>query len=1216
MNKYTSPHLTKASKLKLLVLLFILVFFFPSISYGQNCQNATHVQAQKAFYFNETNAESFALIVPNKEKITLGVTWRNGTSLPNQWSLYSGNCSTLNLLAQGSLAAPEDNIFYFSFDSLTIGQTYYFKFSGAGGTRYVLEGYLTESIQPAGTCISGNCNLVQNPGFEQAALNRNTTNPVGGVITTNPLAAFADQACGWDLPIAFGNTPDYLLSPLHASYANPQNSGCTTQTAIGNACPGFAHNSSGVLHLFSIDNRPNQNRREYVITTLNQDVENGGIYYVGLTARPNMNRQTRSSALQALIVDDNTVANNPLSNNQPITQWGTPQVDFSAQIDNTSGAWQTVGTIFQHNNTNGDNLVIGNFLDNTATQPFLDFNQPPGNTVNDIPSLWVDDVEVIRLPDAGTDQTVCNSSLVQPLGNPYCLSYPTGLQTTWYNAVNQVVGNSVPFTPNISQSGVYDFRLELTYNGQTFNDYVTVTVAPEVTVDALVDTDCDNATYLLNNFLQGSTITNVSSTNVNFITYNFDPNTGILEIVQPDVTASNGIGIVTISGNLSFNGILCPFTLNVFTYKCCTNASQVDYFFPQNTTMSTQLAALGTSIISNFNFVIAGDVIVDADYTFNNCTFYLMPDARLIIDNSRYVTAFSCTFQPCGDYRWDEIFVSNDAYFIVNESFFTGAIRGIHVVDNAALDAFDNTFDNNYNSILLDNFTNSPFIEIYANTFVCEEIGHNGIEQAPGSTVPFANPQHDYVTAIALVNSSTVTIGNNTQSANLFTTTNPTNPTLNSELSYINIYQSNDIDVVNNHFGAAHAAVWAYQSTFNVGGSPANENIFWPAQYSPGASLDVSNAILASFSSALVAHNDFNGLHTAIDFQKCGLQSEGYGITTITENTISNTSFPVQFYNPVSTGSRVRINNNTISAEVRGVFIKDFTQCDTPDRVFINSNDVYVSTPTFGNYRKAIELENTHCATIGNNNLGISGLYWPTGASNVIGLHILNSEGNRASNNTYASIDFGLVMENDNGSTRYSCESFNTCYTSILYKNITATNVQPVRNFNPAPGSGNTASGNVFINNLNPAGRTDADVFTLLNTGGPVDYDYDGISGGSQDPKISFNASSILDKKTKLVGICGTLPSSKNEVNSSFKSLSFEIYPNPSNTGMLYFRATKSFDRGTISILNANGVQIENIILLGQEEQVFHLSATPGLYILIVEIDGKTSYEKLVLTNN
>ena len=1193
----------------------------PLLSQGQDCSNATYAQPQTQFDFYEVNGEAYAFFIPTLPRITIGLTWAAGMPIPNQWNLYSGKCNGFIPVQSGMLAMPEDFIFYFQFDSLNIGKPYYFKLSGVPGSRFELQGYLTENLQPSGTCISSNCNLVQNPGFEQAESIYNQQNPVGGVITANPLAAFADQACGWDLPVGGGNTPDYVLGPGNNGYgvANPPlwNNPllppvCTTGVAVGNGCPNSGHTGSqGYTQIFSLDNRPGQNRREYVITTLNQDVENGGIYYIGLVARPNMNRQTRSSALQALIVDDNTISNNPLTNNQPITQWGTPQANFSNQIDNTNGSWQTVGTILQYNNPDGDNLVIGNFLDNAATQPFLDVNQPPANTADNIPSLWVDDVEVIHLPDAGIDQVVCDVSQVQPLGNFYCLNYPSNVQTNWYNSSNQLLSSSLPFTPTITQPGTYTFRLEILYQGQSFDDYVTIQVAPEVTIDPVNNNNCAAATFLLNNFTSGSSITSLTSANVTFGSYAV--NNGILSINQAIINTPNGIGTITVNGNLNYNGISCPFSQDIYIYECCANASQVDYFFPHNSNMSTQLAAFGTQNINNLNFVIAGNVFIDDNYAFNNCTFYLMPDASLTIQPGMYVIAHNCTMQPCSEYRWDELLISTDAFLLINESNITGAVRGFHVLDGAALNAFDNTFENNYNSIFIENYQNSPFVEIYGNTFVCEEIGHNGIEQAPGSTVPFANPQHDYVTAIALVNSSAVTIGNNTQSANLFTTTNPTNPTLNSELSYINLYNSNGVDIVNNTFGSAFAGIWATSSDFNMGSTnPADKNIFWPATYSPGANPYAGTGVFGKLSSATIEGNEFRDLGTGIFLEKCGLQSEGYGITTITNNPIIEADYAIQFTSPVSTGSRIRINNNpNISASVKGIFIRDFIETD-PRHVFINDNNINVSPPVNGIERKGIEIENCQDITIGDNSFLINGIYWPTGASNVIGIHVNKSVGTYISNggNSVSTFDYGLVMEDDDGTTEFSCTDFDNCYTSILYKNITAPKVQDVNDFYSGFGSA-TASANVtFTNNINtyPVEVQNCSVGNLAR------WYYNG-AGNNPDPTslgTYNNAFNPPITSTPLVNGCNQLPAAKNNQQPNHNRLAVSVYPNPNPNGFVTIKLNRYVEAIEITLFDLHGRLIALNKAYGEEVNLQY-NISNGMYVMIIEADGERFYEKLVI---
>jgi acetyltransferase-like isoleucine patch superfamily enzyme len=576
------------------------------------------------------------------------------------------------------------------------------------------------------------------------------------------------------------------------------------------------------------------------------------------------------------------------------------------------------------------------------------------------------------------------------------------------------------------------------------------------------------------------------------------------------------------------------------------------------------------------------------------------------------VTANACSFQPCGAYRWDEIAIQPDAFFFMTQSTFDGAIRGIHMTNQSGLFLEDNTFDNNYNSVFIENYSSSPMLIVRGNTFICEEIGHAGLVQGPLSTVPFANPQYNYVTGIMVLNSQNVTLGQAAQSINTFTTTSPTNPAVNSELSYINLFNSQAVSIENNHFGAAYAAIWATQSDFTVGGSLPQKNIFWPAAFSPGALPYHSTAIYGKYSSATITYNEFKDLETAIVFERSGLILEGYQATTIAQNPIIEADYPIQFSSPISTGSRVLINNNpNISARVKAITFTDYIESDPP-QVYINTNSINVNTPQSGLARIGIELKNCDAIFVGENTLTINGLYWPTGASNVIGIHVngsLGPVGSKLSGNTIASFDMGLVMENDQGTTQFSCTQFNTCYTSVLYKNINATKVQDVNDFNSVGGS--TASANVtFVNNVHTY-PVEVQNCTVANK---AKWYYNG-AGNNPLPLGIGTFTNIFNypiHTSLLLNNCNSLPSAKTNSELSAEDLKVLVFPNPSLDGFFTISVNDPLAIMNVFLFDYSGRLIDSKFSLSNNAEIVYVGLS-GLFIIGIEVNGELSYEKVVI---
>jgi hypothetical protein len=106
------------------------------------------------------------------------------SAIPYQYHLEKGSCSNLVSVALGSIESNEDNLYYFKFSDLDTTSTYFFSFQGDEGSGFELDGVLIEvmGVQLPNTCSTTVCNLIQNPGFEQAELQFSNINPIGNAV--------------------------------------------------------------------------------------------------------------------------------------------------------------------------------------------------------------------------------------------------------------------------------------------------------------------------------------------------------------------------------------------------------------------------------------------------------------------------------------------------------------------------------------------------------------------------------------------------------------------------------------------------------------------------------------------------------------------------------------------------------------------------------------------------------------------------------------------------------------------------------------------------------------------------------------------------------------------------------------------------------------------------------------------------------------------------
>jgi hypothetical protein len=1203
--------------------MLIATWFITLHSVAQTCTEAVQAIPEVLFEVFDVNGKGYATFTPTQSKVYIGLANPNQT-LPTGWQLFTGSCDQPTIIGGGILHNPYDGFWYFTFDTLQIGTPYFLELSDTTGNGYSVSGYLTEMVSNAGNCDPAHpCNYVANPNFEQP--DPAFTLPVGGsFIGGQPFFALTDEACGWERASTNPScTPEYFLSPMDVSYGV---SPCLNTGANGNSCTNQSittNGGQGAMDLFTIDLNANNslpNRREYVFTEFpNGFVAQPGIYAMRVSVRHNTQRTVRCNSLQAKLELNYTPVTHP-----DVLNIGTPEVDLSTQISLTDPNWQTVWSLFAFTGT-ASSLVLGNFLDNATTllpAHFLQTGTPQG--IADFrPKMYIDNVGLFQLPNAGPDITLCDPGSVQIGFDPNCPppGPPGTLSLNWtYLNTNTSLGSTAIITVNPLTVGQHNYRLTINYEGQTFIDEVTVTVAPDLTTNTLGDDLCDGqASFAIPN-LPDWVSWNFASPN-NSVTLSSQPtaNGTTLTFNNPIVTAHTGIGTVTGTIDYYINGVLCTKQLTLQINACCRTFKTDYVFLPHGSNVSQALAGQGVQI-NNTIFTVYGNVTIDDDYTFDQCQFYLMPDARLIIDNNRTVNFDHSSLQPCGNLRWNEVEVLSQAILVFNYTTTSGSIRGVHLRNESSFDCGQSTFNNNYCSIFIDQCdVTSSTINIYNSTFICEGLNHAGISQAQGSTVPMANPQN-YITGIMLLNSDGISIGNPTLAANTFTTTTPSNVQVKGELSYINLYNSREIAIYNNHFGFAAASIWARnQSNYVVGGNTAGQpNHFAPAVYTNGVTPYTGNGIKADASWGTIANNTFTQISNAGDFSNLELQSLTFGPTEVLNNTI-DAYWALAFAQPQTTGSRIRILNNAIAAVSRGIRITDFVECDTQsNRIFINSNSITMAAPTGSNpLCKGIDLQNTFCVTIGNNTITTATSYTPPGNhTQVVGIHLNQSQFCRVSLNDFTRFNYGLLMDNEAGTTDYSCMTFNTCYTSVLYKDITANFVRPVTNFYPALGSTGDASGNTFINNLNPAGRVDAlGTFNVITRS---EYHYDGIQNGDEDPKLTTLAATyVLQRKDKNPGTCDNLPNAKQDTKEStvLTELSINIFPNPSTTGQFNFVCNSTFGVGYIAIYSSTGKLVKKI-KLSAPEAVFDIAQTPGLYILHVELDNEVYYEKVVVTGN
>lgn len=713
---------------------------------AQSCVNATTVPIGISFEYYEDQGDAFIRFEATHTNMNLFLSWDSAAVTPVYYSLYSGTCKNLIAVMSDSLYAGFEAFWNFKFTNLAPNTFYFFALSGPSG--FGGAGQLAVAPGNSYVCApTNNCDYILNGGFEQFDPSIAGNLPVGKT-TTAPGApiqyADVDEVCGWANASNHPNgTPDYFLAPMSNFYTTVS---CTTKSAAnnGNHCvtEGDAiDGGNGVIQIFTLDARPinlKPNRREYVYTDFAFGyTQPPGIYALSLMVRHSQHRQWQCASLQALF----TTGFSPVNHSEILTTAGNPQIDFTSDIAINNKGWQSVTGLYQHTGTATTQLVLGNFRSNSVSMQKVWPNNPvPQNTANSIPSMYIDNVSMVRLPDAGEDFTICEPGSVQIGYIPSC--YVSGVSYTWTDlSTNTLLPNpTIPYAVNITTGGSHTYRLTLTYGGKTITDDITVSVQEPINIQPIEPTNCHgdavfewvnlspNDSYsfqVLNNSVTWSGNPIVSGNTIIFL--------------QPEILNYQGFGEVEVTRISVFNGVPCTTVARITLFDCCQQNPNADLIVAHDTYFSNLLANMPLQINGLF-FNIYGTVFIDDNFTFTNCTFNLMPDAQIIIEPNSRVTFEGSTLQSCGDFKWYRMLhVQPTSSLIFSGVTLQDALIGIEASSGAEVYIDESQFKRN----IIANYFNG-----YSNALSMLGIYNSNFELNAPDFVTVAHPSSTFNTSV------------------------------------------------------------------------------------------------------------------------------------------------------------------------------------------------------------------------------------------------------------------------------------------------------------------------------------------------------------------------------------------------------------------------------------------------------------------------------------
>lgn len=993
--------------------------------YGQGCNNPVDLPENATIVMSVEQGTSFGRFISSGLKTRIWIHTLGQLRL-DSIQVQDANCSKPVVLFSEQFQDSDDEWYAFDVFGLPSQKVFHCVLYSTTyiDVEVVVQGL--NKVGPINTCNTLDpCGFIINPGFEEEDPNQ--------LISSGNLASplrYIDYACGWGIASTPQNyTPDYYLAPL-----DPLMTYTTcTPPGNGNECQSKTAFGLGVAHIFIRDFRSNINnpdRREMMYQTMQQNLQPGRNYVMEGRFKLNTDRSYRASSVQARFT-----ANYVLNTNQSApTFTNYSEVDFTPDINLSNNNWQPASGLFKPNQS-FNQVVIGNFRSNANT-PYS--TGVVSKFQDSIPSVFIDGIEVYDLGDAGIGGSFCQPFTI---GDPP-VCYPSGtLSFEWTEpSVSIAILGSGPTLPVTNlPTGQHTLQRKITYNGDVLVDAVSFETIGDPQVSIVNDVDCSGSDVVFELDFGAGTLDpgytiltqNLSYSNVLTI----KPN-GELLISDPKVTSAGGIGHVTITGTQFYNGLNCPFTLNLQVFSCCSMPPQQAI---NVTNMSASALSL-PSLLTNETFIVHGTFTIDQDITLERCTIYMDADASIAVNpNINFELLNYSEIVECGPYRWHEVLLNQSSTMTMDLSSINGAITGVHVLNGASIQFMNDSFEDCLESIQFDSH-NQGNVTIENCDFNCGVDGYSNVIKQPGSPFNVGTP-NAYETGISIINSTGVLIDGG-PSKNRFRIV-PNSIFASREISFYSITSnSQDIEIYNNNFGYSYCAFWLDDVSQITIGQIGGENYINPNQNQAinYGHMDGVYAINSEFTF------QYNTIEKTLNGVRCfspkNVTSASGGCLIFGNIIDSKSGILLKRNNPTS--GRVRVLNNTISAINVGITIDNLGDCSVGNlnSCFVSNNTISLA-PVSGVLQSevyGIHAINSRCNNIGENTISSThSKSFPASQSLFnAGVKIDHCTDMKVVGPVVTNFTSGLLMYQDNNSTKFSCLQISNCENGIWFNDVGA----------------------------------------------------------------------------------------------------------------------------------------------------------------------------------
>jgi hypothetical protein len=1126
-----------------------------------------------------------------------GYWWQYGKA-PKSIEVYSGQCGSLTALYAQGFDNHADTINQFK--NKFLPGTYYIKLSGFTGEKIALA----LGIELLGdNCPSPDCNLAPNFSFEDHPV---PTAPI-------PWGAFENWAECWDNGSSHpGATPDYAIDP------DPT----CTPSGNGNRCIGTNNYSvwptgtpgqHATAHFF-VNHVTLPNRREYILTNLQN---NAGVttlqanrsYYVSLRVRNNQSMGWYNDALGIMFTEAQYI--------EPTNSLYAPPISNDRIYHSFTGAnptynnilWRQCNVIIQNNGTAKTHLVIGNFEDNNTTASRnIAGNPGASGLAADLASIYIDHVEVLAMPDAGADITVCEGEPVTLGWQPDCL--PVGVTYQWWDATyTNLLGTGANLTVN-ALLGSTTYILQVTFNGQVSFSQVVVTGTPQgiIQANALNQTLCNgDFEFQLVDYDPGTFNYSVSLNGLNATT-GID-GSGLVSVNNIEFTQPLGMATVTLTATHNTSG--CQANQSFTVYDCCD--AQPGGIAVLNDAFSVYNQGTG-----GMDYIIYGSVTLDDNYTFNDCNFYLQPDAELVALPGYVIEFTNCTFQACNDFKWDRIYSYDpDTRVFFFDCTIQEGLRATHFTNEAFGEFINNTFSDNTLSQLIEFYPNASALAWNSNNYNLYALNTITM-QHPQSTIPISSilslPGYDVagikfneVQDFTLENGNTFWADASSGYDNYLhvwlTQSSIGNIDGNTFNEGMNVYveQASITTITNNYFekstqpNGGPGGIYTFESSVYIGQTGGSFSNYF---------LDGAGIACENPTQTTILNNYFNNADNVAAIQvAASFPASGF----------LNSSYVKIQHNEINNSNGILISN--IVSDWQG-----FSLANPPtERVIINYNQINVNAITnpissgwddFG-----IHAYYSNGISIGENTVTFSypiPAYIPkkfNPATKACGIIIQNSRNPWVGCNTLNFAGKGIDLREDvtkdtwnnyatNGfPLNYQTNTFASCFYGI-YVDQFAT----ISDF----GEQDLAADNIFTATIGAPVNTLLRLKDARNGGTPRNYFYSGSVGGNTFVATNGNVFSAQATNSNNCGIVPPPSNKQAQVGANVSTL--EVYPNPTIDWLNYI-ITNVAENGTyqVEVYDVNGRMVF-VDKSGLSEGVIDVSKlASGVYVLRIS-NGNNLY--------